>query len=279
MSDFTVRSDSVNVEQIMEQIRERIRAKRGVDYTEEQIREMAAVKLAKFLDPKVVRSDLLQEFQRSQAVEGAGRDSLFYSPRPWLRSVRELLRPILKLFVNPDALRGRSGTDQLYYELFHNLVLELTRASIEIKNLKMQIESLTGRLEFNERRARALESVVVYRPDETDGREFAPRPHGMARADSGSSPGQADVTPPAPLPGPAPGVHEGPGQRSRRRRRRRGRRGAAPAAAIMSASAGSSELAADSPADVDREQDAETHSPEATLPPAGTHDQGPDDDR
>ena len=52
MPDFNVRSDSVNVEQIMEQIRARIREKRGVDYTEEQIRELAAVKLEKFLDPQ-----------------------------------------------------------------------------------------------------------------------------------------------------------------------------------------------------------------------------------
>ena len=28
----------------------------------------------------------------------------------------------------------------------------------------MQVESLASRLEFNERRARALESVVVYKP-------------------------------------------------------------------------------------------------------------------
>ena len=42
----------------------------------------------------------------------------------------------------------------------HNLVIETTRLGIEVKNLKMQVESLTSRLEFNERRARALESVV-----------------------------------------------------------------------------------------------------------------------
>ena len=66
MADFNVRSDSVNVEQIMEQIRARIRDKRGVDYTEEQIRELATVKLEKFLDPRGVRSDLLEQFRRSQ---------------------------------------------------------------------------------------------------------------------------------------------------------------------------------------------------------------------
>ena len=61
MTDFNVRSDSVDVEQIMRQIRERIRQKRGVDYTEEQIRELAAVKLEKFLDPRSVRSDLIEQ--------------------------------------------------------------------------------------------------------------------------------------------------------------------------------------------------------------------------
>ncbi len=67
MPDFNVRSDSVNVEQIMEQIRARIREKRGVDYTEQEIRELAAVKLEKFLDPRGVRSDLLEQFRRKES--------------------------------------------------------------------------------------------------------------------------------------------------------------------------------------------------------------------
>ena len=69
MSDFHVRSDSVDVEQIMEQIRRRVRDKRGVDYTEEQIRELANVRLEKFLDPKNLRSDLLEQFRRSRPAE------------------------------------------------------------------------------------------------------------------------------------------------------------------------------------------------------------------
>ena len=58
MPDFNVRADSINVEQIMEQIRGRIREKRGVDYTEQQIQDMAAVKLEKFLDPRGVRGSV-----------------------------------------------------------------------------------------------------------------------------------------------------------------------------------------------------------------------------
>ena len=41
MADFNVRSDSVDVEQIMRQIRARIREKRGADYTEAELQQLA----------------------------------------------------------------------------------------------------------------------------------------------------------------------------------------------------------------------------------------------
>jgi len=63
-SEFSVRSESVDVEQIMKQIRARIREKRGVDYTEEEIRALAEVKLEKFLDPAKLRSDLLEHYRQ-----------------------------------------------------------------------------------------------------------------------------------------------------------------------------------------------------------------------
>ena len=44
MTDFHVRSDSVDVEQIMRQIRTRIREKRGADYTEAELQELAKVR-------------------------------------------------------------------------------------------------------------------------------------------------------------------------------------------------------------------------------------------
>ena len=112
MPDFQVRADAVNVEQIMEQIRARIREKRGVDYTEEQIQEMANVKLEKFLDPKGVRSDLLDQFRRARPPYAPPElpnyafeeQTLFESHRAPLRLLRKLLNPILKLFFNPNPL-------------------------------------------------------------------------------------------------------------------------------------------------------------------------------
>jgi hypothetical protein len=180
MTDFSVRSDHVDVEQIMRQIRSRIREKRGVDYTEEEIRELASVKLEKFLDPRGVRSDLLEQFRRKREASlppnFAFEDTtLFDTHRGFLRFMRRILRPILKLFFNPNPLiealhiqsklnAQQAAIEPLYYEVMHNLVLETTRLGIEVKNLKMRVESMSSRLDFDERRARALEGVVQYRP-------------------------------------------------------------------------------------------------------------------
>jgi hypothetical protein len=219
MPDFTVRSDSVDVEQIMAQIRARIREKRGVDYTEDQIRELASVKLERFLDPSKVRSGLIEEFRKLRETEAPldtyefGEDTLYQSHRlPLLRQLRRLLNPILKLFFNPNpliqALHIQSrvnerllSKERLDYEITSNLVLELTRLSIEVKNLKMRVESLSTRLDFDEHRARALEGTVQYRPDALAG----------AEAPAAEAGGEEDTP-------------EGEPARARRRRRRRGRR-------------------------------------------------------
>ena len=181
MTDMQIRSDNVDVEQIMRQIRTRIREKRGLDYTEDEIKELARVKLEKFLDPTGVRSDLLVQFRKTKSEPDANPNfnfentTLFHSHLGIVRFIRRMLQPILKLFfnVNPliDALHIQSGLnaksfrrEELQYELIHNLVLETTRLGIQVKNLKMQVDSMSGRLDFDERRARALEGVVQYRP-------------------------------------------------------------------------------------------------------------------
>src|SRR5919204_6447352 len=223
MPDFNVRSDSVNVEQIMEQIRARIRERRGIDYTEQQIRELAAVKLEKFLDPRGVRSDLLEQFRRAQAPNDLPNyvfeeTTLYETHRGVIRWIRKLLNPILKLFFNPNpliqALHVQSGLNalharqrainQLHYEVIHNLVVELTRLGIETKNLKMRLESIASRLEFNERRARALESVVVYKPSgerESVYDVSAPPPAAAAPAVGDRSGGSPPGRPPNAAPG------------------------------------------------------------------------------
>ena len=232
MPEFTVQSESIDVERIMEQIRSRIKEKRGEDYTEAQIRELAGVKLERFLDPDNVRSDLVGHYRRQQ--QGSQKklafpetllepppapesfefdpDIIYRSsrglPGRLLYGIRKLLSPLLKFFVNlgpivhalnvqreinerqneainwmvqtqaefidrvtklfdisSSRLAAREEIDALNYEVMNNLVVEMTRLSIEMKNHRMRVESVAGRLDFNERRAHALEGVVQYRDD------------------------------------------------------------------------------------------------------------------
>jgi hypothetical protein len=262
MSDFSVRADHVDVEQIMRQIRARIRDKRGADYTEAEIRELASVKLDRFLDPRAVRSDLLGHFKRQHqpaplflageefppdytfdpdVTLGSSRDL----PRKILRGIRKLLSPVLKLFVNIGAithplhlqpainakhrelfgrisqrLQTRDELDALNFEMFNNLVVETTRLGIEVKNLRMLVESLSTRLDFDERRARALEGVVQYRP----GTPLAPPPAPPVAAPQPAGEDAEGTAASAGTTGTAAGADPGDGRGPRRRRRRRGRR-------------------------------------------------------
>jgi len=279
MAEFNVRSDSVDVEQIMRQIRARIREKRGADYTEQELQQLASVKLEKFLDPRGVRSDLVDQFRRHRVVSPEPPKyefedtTLYETHRGPLRFIRKLLHPILKLFINPNPLihalhvqkqvndefhkrfRQREEMDPLYYEVVHNLVVEITRLGIEVHNLRMRAESLSSRMDFDERRGRSLESVVQYRPQPSpqqqqqpqgqrgprgDHRPSAPAPaaapagnHTASPAVSAPADGNGGTAPVIPAPSPAgPGGapqqgnrHEGGGERRRRRRRRRRRPG------------------------------------------------------
>jgi hypothetical protein len=275
MSEFTIRSESVDVEQIMKQIRQRILEKRGQDYTEDQIRELASVRLEKFLDPKNLRSDLLDQFRKSRpAVEPADiqppkiqppyafdDQTLFASHRGFMRLARKLLSPLLKMMFNPNTLnqvlhtqaqfnvdilkrearrsveqrqleRSRGEWNALYYEVLHNIVLETTRMGIEVQNLRMKVESLSSRLDFSERRVRALEGVVQYRPEAVRGhdrdeeRASATGATGAVGATgaTGASGGFEGFVPSS-TGQQGQGQGQGDGSGRRRRRRRRGRRG------------------------------------------------------
>jgi len=238
MAEFNIRADSVDVTRIMEQIRERIREKRGTDYTEQQIRELATVKLESFLDPSQVRSDLVDHFRQLDPPKGLdpvqpggyppppevfdfNQETIYASSRgpmgKLIRLIRKLLNPLLKLFFNPSPVvfalsrqaeinawtvqllqrqvvlldqvgkkfAAREQLDALNYEVLNNLVVEMTRLSLDVKNHKMLVESVSGRLDFSERRSQALESVVQKRsvqpPDAVDGAAEDPSSTGATR--------------------------------------------------------------------------------------------------
>ena len=259
----------------MQRIRRRIREKRGVDFTDEDIRQLAGVKLEQFLDPGAVRSDLVEQYQRRRppvifepiAVPKVStytfdQDTIYRSSRgatgSLLAFIRRLMNPVLKLLFNPgpiiQALHHQSRINQelqeaveasleklanahqvqathdqeldsLNFEIFNNLVVELTRLGIEVKNLRMQVESLSSRLDFDERRAQALEGVV-------QSRAGAP----SLTAGAKTSPADTEAT------------RESPSTRPKRRRRRGRRRSGSPATAEAAGSSTPTEGSPDTPA-------------------------------
>ena len=283
MSDFSIRAPSVDVEEIMRHIKTRISDKRGVDYTEDQIRELAGVKLERFLDPKNVRSDLLKHYRQNKQKDADGvnlvrppipsgsydvdPDVIYRSSRgiagKLLYGLRRLLKPILKLFFNPDMIvhilaiqksqidwmvdthvelserfekiaKARVELDALTYEVLNNLVVEMTRLSIDVKNHKMRVESVAARLDFDERRARALEQVVAYRPN---ARKSSTENANGAKDDGGDG-----------------------SQGRRRKRRRRGRRRTDVPTTEVKEAAASEPQATNEPAGTENENDENTVS-------------------
>ena len=310
MSEFSIRSESVDVEQIMKQIRQRILEKRGADYTEDQIRELASVRLEKFLDPKNLRSDLLEQFRKSRpALEAPRTDppkieapytfddqTLFASHRGMMRFARKLLRPLLKLFFNPNTLnqilhtqaqfnvdvlkrdarrkvesrqldQSRAEWNMLYYEVLHNIVLETTRMGIEVQNQRMKIESLSSRLDFSERRVRALEGVVQYRPEAVSAAESSDEDEEKGPAPFATS--SVDGFVPSGSQGGSQGGGQGQGGGRRKRRRRRGRRetGAAEQSATGATGAMGAPDEKQSEGEADQDEFDESDAPDAPGAP------------
>ena len=252
MPEVNVRSDAADVEQIMQQIRARIREKRGADYTDAELKRLAADMLERFTGPSGLQSDLLDRI-RAKAEE----PQTYQQARGIRRLVFRLMHPFQK------RIHKQVMADvQPYFEIIHHLVVEVTRLGLETQTLKMRVESLSSRLDFDERRAKAFEGVSQHRPAPVQ--RSRPEPSAPRAATEalpgptrfGGAPAQAEAQAPVPGNG-GPGVPAGggatppgpggrpdgqsrpDGERRRRRRRRRRRPGQGPGdGSVTSAPAG-----------------------------------------
>lgn len=172
---FEIKSEGVDVAAVMEAIRKRIEEKKKGLYTEEEIREIAEHRLDAVLDAHDFNPDLIKDFRANPAGWNFLFDpeTIYRSSRGAVGSVlgaiRLVLRPVQKLFWNPNpmiyALSRQSDLNGYYVHLLHNLSLELTRLNLEIQDLKNRNLHLQGRLDLLTRREKTLESMVVYRDD------------------------------------------------------------------------------------------------------------------
>jgi len=244
------RTDRVDVEQIMRDIRARIAQRSGVDLSNQQIQELAARRLEAILDPRGLKPELLDQLRRAAGERTAPADaaapsaaqsypfdeaSLYDSPNGFLRFLRKLFHPLLRMLFNPtpiahalaqqsrlntellqrDAERDRrqSEWNALHYEILQRLAIEVSRVSIEAQSQSMRVESLGAKVDFNERRVRTMEGTQT-RPA---------RQQEISQAPQQTAATGATTTEAAPQPQQSEGQPAGDAPR-RRRRRRRGRR-------------------------------------------------------
>jgi hypothetical protein len=179
---FEIRAEGVDVDRILREIREAIEEKKKAGLlTDEEIREVASRPLRPVLQPHDLKSGLLAELleQPSRWNSEFETASIYRSSRGAagrvLEAVRRVLRPIQKLFWNPTpmiaALSRQKDINATYTHLLHNLVLEVTRLNLEIVDLRSRTLQLQGRLEFQARREKTLETMALGRKasDREDG--------------------------------------------------------------------------------------------------------------
>lgn len=174
---FEIDSKDVDVEQIMRAIRKRIEEKKQGVYSDEEIREIAEHRLDAVLDAHEFNSDFIADFraQPSRWNFSFGPQTLYRSSRgavgQLLERTRALLRPLQKLFWNPNpmisALSRQSDLNSYYVYVLHGLAVELTKLNLEVQDLRNRNLQLQGRLDLLARREKTLEDMVVYRDDAT----------------------------------------------------------------------------------------------------------------
>jgi hypothetical protein len=172
---FEIKAEGIDVERLLAEVQRRVEERRGKLYTEEELRFIAERPLEGVVQPHDVRADLLDEFRKRDASWNYSFDAetLFRSSHGVagraIEAARRLLRPVQKLFWNPNpmisALSRQSDLNRFSVHLLHNLVLELTRLSLEVRELRSRNLELLGRLEALARREKTLEGMVVYREE------------------------------------------------------------------------------------------------------------------
>lgn len=222
----------------MRDIRARIVKQTGIDLSDHQIQELAARRLEAVLDVRSLNPMLMEQLRRSAGGRSVSVPARtvetpqdLEESRLFEGGLRGVFKGILKLFflnprplidalnaqakANADIARRQAERDQqqiewnaLHYELLKRLVTEVSRVSLEAQGAGLRMESLSTKVDFNERRVRGLEGTV----------------HESAVKTTTSAPAQrqTDDLSASPISG-GDGAGTADGQR-RRRRRRRGRR-------------------------------------------------------
>jgi hypothetical protein len=169
---FEIKADGIDVEGTRRGIRDRIEEKkRSGLVSDEELEALGEQGLDPVLRAGELRGTLLEELRARDGEWNYSFDpeTLYRSSRgavgQALEKIRRLLRPVQKLFWNPNpmisALSRQSDLNRYSAHLLHNLVLELSRLNLEMQELRNRNLQLTGRVEMLQRRAKTLEAMVA----------------------------------------------------------------------------------------------------------------------
>jgi hypothetical protein len=171
---FEIKAEGVDVREVMADIRRRLeeRKARGL-VSDQEIREIAERRLHPIIDPHDFKSSLLPELldQPERWNYSFDAETLYRSSRgtvgQLLEKIRRALGPVQKLFWNPNpmisALSRQADLNTYYVHLLHNTSAEMTRLALQVQNLTHRVLQLQGQLEFQARREKALEALLLER--------------------------------------------------------------------------------------------------------------------
>ena len=172
---FEIKAEGVDVERLLAEVERRVEERRGVLYTDEEIRYIAERPLEGVVQPHDVKADLLEEFRRRDGSWNYSFDAqtLYRSSHGLsgrlIERARRLLQPVQKLFWNPSpmisALSRQSDLNRFSVHLLHNLALALTRLRLAVRELRSRNLEHEGRLAALARREKTLEGMVAYREE------------------------------------------------------------------------------------------------------------------
>jgi hypothetical protein len=185
MSTFSVKGTDVDVDSIMTTIRKRISEKRKGLYTEEEVREIAEMKLDSVLDANEFNSDFVAAFRARDEQWNYSFDpeTIYASSRggsgSLIRVARKIFHPVLKLLFNPNpiisALSRQSDLNRYYVLLLHNMALEMTKVNLELTQLKARLRSMGIRVDMQGRREKTHEEMTSARQGDEGAQRRRPR--------------------------------------------------------------------------------------------------------
>jgi len=149
MDEWTSADGTVEVSKVMARIREKIRGRRDLGlYSEDEVEELAALKLQAFADDAGIDPELLARLMADNHNWNISTDYRIETHRRGRAAraivlLKKLVRPWVRLYTDHPLSRQAQINLYLHY-LCHNLVRELVKLQVEQAALRNRIDALSA---------------------------------------------------------------------------------------------------------------------------------------